>query len=304
MTNTRSSLSLSPYSDIAGFSSLASRLRPGEVVRIINHFHTLVDEAFTHPDIFLMERSSSGCVAACGLVEGTGVVAERPRSGAESQLSMTDSSYGSVPDLNEETETWRHCTTPSKHIHQQLPDSKHIHQQLPDSKHIHQPSNLHSQRSSDSQRSPQYFASVLATAALTLMSNTAQIEIPNSEKNGQIQLRIGLHSGPCSTGVIGLQTAGGNSSRIPHYKLFGVSLGHTRNLCLSGLALQIRVSKPCQELLASTGVFQFERCPDYTMWCSRRAIESFWLVGKKGVELSLPSLELALPLTEYDDTQI
>ena len=274
MTNTHSSLSLFPYSDIAGFSSLASRLRPGEVVRIIDHFHTLVDEAFTHPDIFLMERSSSGCVAACSLVEGTGGVAERPRSGAESQLSMTDSSYGSVPDLNEETETWRHCTTPSKHIHQQLPDSKHI----------HQPSNLHSQRSSDSQRSPQYFASVLATAALTLMSNTAQIEIPNSEENGR------LHSGPCSAGVIGLQTAGGNSSRIPHYKLFGVSLGHTRSLCLSGLALQIRVSKPCQELLASTGVFQFERYPDYTMWCSRRAIESFWLVGKKGIELSLPSL--------------
>ena len=123
MTNTHSSLSLSPYSDIAGFSSLASRLRPGEVVRIIDHFHTLIDEAFTHPDIFLMERTSSGCVAACGLVEGTGGVAEPSRSGAESQLSMTDSSYGSVPDLSGETETWRHRTTPSKHIHQQLPDS-------------------------------------------------------------------------------------------------------------------------------------------------------------------------------------
>ena len=264
------------------------------MVRIIDHFHTLVDEAFTHPDIFLMERSSSGYVAACGLVEGTGGVAEPSRSGAESQLSMTDSSYGSVPDLSGETETWRHRMTPSKHIHQQLPDSKHI----------HQPSNLHSQRSSDSQRSPQYFASVLATAALTLMNNSVQIEIPNSEENGQIQLRIGLHSGPCSAGVIGLQTAGGSSSRIPHYKLFGVSLGHTRNLCFSGLALQIRVSKSCQQLLASTGVFQFERCPDYTMWSSRRAIESFWLVGKKGMEVSLPSLELALPLTEYDDAQI
>ncbi|CAI8024954.1 hypothetical protein GBAR_LOCUS14460 [Geodia barretti] len=35
--------------DIAGFSSLASRLQPHEVVRIIDHFHTLVDQAFSHP---------------------------------------------------------------------------------------------------------------------------------------------------------------------------------------------------------------------------------------------------------------
>ena len=253
------------------------------MVRIIDHFHTLVDEAFTHPDIFLMERSSSGCVAACGLVQGTGGVAEPSRSGAESQLSITDSSYGSVPDLSGETETWRHRTTPSKHIHQQLPDSKHIHQQLPDLKHIHQPSNHHSQRSSDSQRSPQYFASVLATAALTLMNNSAQIEIPNSEENGQIQLRIGLHSGPCSAGVIGLQTAGGSSSRIPHYKLFGVSLGHTRNLCLSGLALQIRVSKPCQELLHPREYFSLSDVPTTPCGPPGEQLSHFGWWGRRGL---------------------
>ena len=71
-----------------------------------------------------------------------------------------------------------------------------------------------------------------------------------------------------------------------------------------GLALQIRVSKSCQELLASTGLFHFERCPDYTMWSARRPIESFWLVGREGMELTLRSLDLALPLTEFDDTRI
>ena len=57
-------------------------------------------------------------------------------------------------------------------------------------------------------------------------------------------------------------------------------------------------------LLASAGQFQFERCPDYTMWSARRPIESYWLVGREGMELTLPSLELALPLTEYDDNHI
>ena len=101
-----------------------------------------------------------------------------------------------------------------------------------------------------------------------------------------------------SAWIIGLQTSGGSGSRIPHYKLFGLSLSHTQNLCMTGLALQIRVSKSCQELLASTGLFHFERCPDYTMWSARRPIESFWLVGREGMELTLPSLDLALPLTE------
>ena len=85
-------------SDVAGFSDLTSRLAPQEAVGVIDHLHALIDETFTHPDIFLMERTSSGCIAASGLVEA---YPETQRSGAESQLSMTDSSYGSVTDLND-----------------------------------------------------------------------------------------------------------------------------------------------------------------------------------------------------------
>ena len=258
------------------------------MVRIIDHFHSLIDSAFAHPDIFLMERTSSGCVAASGLVE---TFPEPPRSGAESQLSMTDSSYGSVADLNDD-KTSRHHATLTPPVHQ--PPRCSDFQRFPPT----HPHNL------DSQNSPQYFASVLASAVLQLMSDSGQIEIPKSEENQQLQMRIALHSGPCSAGVIGLQTSGGSGSRIPHYKLFGLSLSHTQNLCMTGLALQIRVSKSCQELLASTGLFHFERCPDYTMWSARRPIESFWLVGREGMELTLPSLDLALPLTEYDDIQI
>ena len=261
-------------SDVAGFSDLTSRLTPQEAVGVIDHLHALIDETFTHPDIFLMERTSSGCIAASGLVEA---YLETQRSGAESQLSMTDSSYGSVTDFNDAKQqetTHSHSIMTAKPL-------------------------LHQQQGSDAQSSPQYFASLLATAALQLIT---QIDIPRSESR-QLQLRIALHSGPCSAGVISLQTAAG-VSRIPHYKLFGRSLKYTHNLCMTGLALQIRVSKPCQELLASTNLFHFERCPDYTMWSVKKPIESFWLVGREGMELALPSLDSALPLTEYDDTVI
>ena len=123
---------------------------------------------------------------------------------------------------------------------------------------------LNAQTESYLQNTPQHFASVLATAALQLMSNSALVEIPHSD-NHQLQLRISLYSGPCSAGVVSLQTSRGSGAHIPHYKLFGLSLGHTQNLCMTGLALQVRVSKSCQELLASTGWFKFERCPDYIM---------------------------------------
>ena len=267
---------------MASFSSLTSRLHPQEAVRIVDHLHALIDETFTHPDIFLMERTSSGCIAASGLVEA---YPEPCRSGAKSQMSMTDSSYGSVLDLDlDEAKQVESRKTPRPSSTNTFPVSTSQHGEV------------------ELQKSPQHFASVLATAALKLMSASARIKIPQS-KNQQLQLRLALHSGPCSAGVIGLQTAAG-VSRIPHYKLFGPSLHYTRNLCMTGLALQIRVSKPCHELLVSTGLFHFERCPDYTMWSAKKPIESFWLVGREGRELKLPSLECALPLTEYDDTEI
>lgn len=259
-----------------------SQLRPQEAVRIIDHFHALIDEIFTHPDIFLMERTSSGCIAASGLVE---TYTESCRNGTKSQISMTDSSYGSVLEFDmDETKPVDSNKTSKPSSPCTFPVSSAQHGEL------------------DLKTSPQHFAGVLATAALQLMSASTRIKIPWSE-NQQLQLRIALHSGLCSAGVIGLQTAAG-VSRIPHYKLFGPSVKYTNNLCMTGLALQIRVSKPCQELLASTGLYHFERCPDYTMWSTQKPIESFWLVGRDGMELSLPSLEHALPLTEYDDTEI
>ena len=70
-----------------------------------------------------------------------------------------------------------------------------------------------------------------------------------------------------SAGVVGLQTSGGSGAHIPHYKLFGLSLGHTQDLCMTGLALQVRVSKSCQELLASTGL---RACLSHSGWWGER----------------------------------
>ena len=127
------------------------------------------------------------------------------------------------------------------------------------------------------------------------------VKIPHARgKQRQLRLCVAMHSGPCSAGVVGLQTAVG-SAHIPRYKLFGSTMTTTHRLCTTGLALQIRVSKPCHDLLVQA---KFELCPDFTTWKSSKSIESYWLVEKEGEDLALPSLDLAISLSDYEDIEM
>ena len=222
-----------------------------------------------------MEHTSGGCIAASGLVESL----PEERRGTMSPVSMTDSSYGSEFDLEEAT---------NSNVREHSGGSRAL------------------QRAtgplSDMKKHPSYYASLLATASLSLMSQSSRVVVPSS-KSKQLQLRIAMHSGSCSAGVLGLQTSAG-PSRIPHYKLFGPTVKHTNNLSATGLALQIRVSKECRDLLGTAGGFRFERCPDYLLWARRKPIESYWLVGREGLSLKLPSLDQAVSLSEYEDIEI
>ena len=158
--------------------------------------------------------------------------------------------------------------------------------------------------SSSHQKSPSHYAGLLGFAALNLMCLSTGVKVPRARgKQRQLQLRVAMHSGPCSAGVVSLQTATG-STHIPHYRLFGSTLTTTRKLCTTGLALQIRVSKLCHDLLVQAGRYQFERCPDFMTWSSSKPIESYWLVGLEGEDFNLPSLDLAVSLSNYEDIEM
>ena len=272
-------------SDVVGFSSLSARLQPQQLISILDQLHATIDEAFSHKDIFIMERIVDGCIAACGLVEAT---VDQRKHGTTSPLSMTDSSYGSEFDFELGLRSTQDLTTNPTFPH----TSTH-----PSTRNIST-----SQSMAHDTKPASHYTATLAQGALKLMSLSSKIEVPLIE-NKQLQLRIALHSGPCSAGVLGLQS-NASSSRIPHYKLFGPTVRFVGNLCTSGLALQIRMSKSSYELLSSTNDgYCFERCPDYMVCAGRKPIESYWLVGKSDMPLKLPSLELALPLMEYDDIE-
>ena len=245
------------------------RLEPKQLIDIIDHLQALIDEVFSDKDIFIMERSSDGCVAVSGLSESV--------SDDEHRVKSPDSSYGSEVELD----SW----TPEV------------------SREKRQKSLLEQEESSTTRKlavSASSYASILATSALKLMSFSSRVKVPLPD-NSQLQLRIALHSGPCSGGVVGLQTSDVGATHVPHYKLFGPTLRYVSNLCRSGLALQIRVSKQCRNVLITEGGFKFERSPDYMTWDSTQPIESYWLVGREDLDLTLPSVDCAISLANYDD---
>lgn len=274
--------SISTCSDIVGFSSLSSRLQPIQLIDVIDHLQALIDEVLIDKDIFIMERTSDGCIAACGLDETAANNNEQNR--VMSPVSRTDSSYGSEFDFDIGTVNWRSTFTST---HEQ--GQKSVREETD----LEQPSSLKKPRSAAS------YSAILATAALKLMSYSSRVKVPIPD-NSQLQLRIALHSGPSSGGIVGLQTSVAGFSHIPHYKLFGPTLRYVSNLCHSGLALQIRVSKQCRNLLVGGG-FVFERSPDFMTWDNMQPIESYWLIGKEHLQLKLPSLDCAVSLTNYDD---
>ncbi len=239
-----------------------------------------------------MERTSDGCTIASGLVETIYPEEQERGGGTATPLSMTDSSYGSEFDFELE------MTTRKTHTHSTREELDFVRD------HTSRSQQVAAKAVDNIGKPPSHYASILAIAALKLMGSSTRVEIPGSE-NKQLQLRIALHSGPCSAGVIGLQTRSG-TTRIPHYKLFGPTLKHTNNLCSTDLALQIRVSKQCRDLLlkAPGEGFQFERCPDYMKWASKKPVESYWLVGREGLSVKLPSLDLAVSLSQYEDIDI
>lgn len=207
------------------------------------------------PDIFIMERTSDGCIAVSGLKN----FEKKKQREIKTPSSMTDSSYG------------------SENINENLRDKP--------LEEVTKPSAAK-------------YAEILATAALKLLSSSTKTSVPLPE-NQTLQLRIALHSGPCSAGVTGLQTTAG-IARVPRYKLFGPTIRHLKTLCSSSLALQVRVSKECRDLLVDAGGYSFERCPDFTVVSNRKPLESYWLVARDQLPLVLPSLDDAMSLRDYD----
>ncbi|XP_068741213.1 atrial natriuretic peptide receptor 1-like isoform X3 [Montipora capricornis] len=196
------------FSDIVGFTSLASQSTPIQVVRLLNELYTCFDEVIDNHDVYKVETIGDAYMVVSGLPVRNG--------------------------------------------------DKH--------------------------------AGEIGLMALNLLSCVKDFTIPHM-RHKKVQLRIGIHSGPCVAGVVGL--------KMPRYCLFGDTVNYASRMESSGLALRIHVSPQCKAMLDVLGGFHLTERGPVTLK-GKGTIVSFFLCGKDGFTKPLPSINDAAAIDEHE----
>uniref|UniRef100_A0A147BCC9 Guanylate cyclase n=1 Tax=Ixodes ricinus TaxID=34613 RepID=A0A147BCC9_IXORI len=123
-------------------------------------------------------------------------------------------------------------------------------------------------------------AGEIASLALHLLTAIQNFEIRH-RTGERLKLRIGIHSGPCVAGVVGL--------KMPRFCLFGDTVNTASRMESTGEALKIHVSEACKNILEKLGGYRLcER--GLTPIKGKGDMRTFWLLGKENTpeQVTLP----------------
>ncbi|XP_015037727.2 uncharacterized protein [Drosophila pseudoobscura] len=122
-------------------------------------------------------------------------------------------------------------------------------------------------------------AEQIATMALDLLHQSGRFNVKHLP-GVPLQLRIGLHTGPCCAGVVGLT--------MPRYCLFGDTVNTASRMESTGSSWRIHMSQETRDRLEARGGYAIE--PRGLIDIKGKGMmNTFWLLGKKGFDKPLPA---------------
>ena len=125
-------------------------------------------------------------------------------------------------------------------------------------------------------------AIAIADLGLTLLSEIIKFKIPHMPSKN-ILLRIGLHSGGLCAGIVG--------TLVPRYCLFGDTMRIVGTMESTGSPNLVHISEEIAGILRKENVYNIKERGKLTMK-NKEKLKTHWLLGKTGLNLSLPEMTI------------
>ncbi|XP_036404361.1 retinal guanylyl cyclase 2 [Megalops cyprinoides] len=123
-------------------------------------------------------------------------------------------------------------------------------------------------------------AAEIANMALDILSAVGTFKMRHMP-DVPVRIRIGLHSGPCVAGVVGLT--------MPRYCLFGDTVNTASRMEATGMPYRIHVSHSTVKILRDLNMGYKVQLRGKTEMKGKTMEETYWLIGKTGFTKPLPA---------------
>eukprot|EP00049_Salpingoeca_infusionum_P010535 m.182392 g.182392 ORF g.182392 m.182392 type:complete len:1996 (-) comp14668_c0_seq4:2510-8497(-) len=133
-------------------------------------------------------------------------------------------------------------------------------------------------------------AGEIANMSLDMLSAMIDFQIQHLP-NEKMQLRVGMHSGPCVAGVVG--------TKMPRYCLFGDTVNIASRMESGGFALRAHMSDSTYEILQRLGGYHLE-CRGVRDVKGKGKMNTYWLNGRDGYTKPLPDTSMRVSASQHE----
>ncbi|XP_072472603.1 uncharacterized protein [Notamacropus eugenii] len=130
------------------------------------------------------------------------------------------------------------------------------------------------------ERNGEKHADEIAKMALDLVAAVRQVLIPHMPRE-KLQLRAGIHTGPCVAGVVGY--------KMPRYCLFGDTVNTASRMESTSLPQKIHISSATYQTLLTDDAYEIELRGEIDVK-GKGKMKTYWLLGNKNYSIQNDSL--------------